>query len=129
MTLTAVASATLALLGGAKAVTELEPDLFKWPIVTEEDERAVLEVLRAGTMSGTDVTRRFETEYAAWQGTTHALASCNGTASLLEAMFAVRIGRGDEMIAPSLTHWATALQTFALGATPVFADIHATPFA
>ena len=38
----------LALHGGPKAVTIDPADMFKWPIVTEEDERAVLDVLRAG---------------------------------------------------------------------------------
>ena len=55
----------LALLGGKKTVTMQAPEeLFKWPIVTKEDEDAVLEVLRAGTMSGTDVTQKFEREFA-----------------------------------------------------------------
>jgi dTDP-4-amino-4,6-dideoxygalactose transaminase len=116
-------SEKLALLGGPKTVEAVEKDLFHWPIVTEEDEQAVIAVLRAGTMSGTDITKKFEAEYAAWQGTKYGLASCNGTMSLIEAMFAVKIGRGDEMICPSITYWASALQTFALGATPVFCDI------
>jgi len=113
----------LAILGGPKAVTVTPPDdLFHWPIVTEEDEWAVVEVLRAGSMSGTDITKQFELEYAAWQGTEFALAYCNGTAALQGAMFGVGLGRGDELIAPSLTYWASALQTFSLGASVVFAD-------
>src|SRR5687768_15402540 len=122
-TLPDTSSDKLALLGGPKTVERPEPDLFHWPIVTDEDEQAVLAVLRAGTMSGTDITRKFEAEYAKWQGTTFGLASCNGTMSLIEAMFGCRIGRGDELICPSITYWASALQTFALGATPVFCDI------
>ena len=35
-------------------------DLFKWPIITDEDEQACLEVLRAGKMSGWDITEQFE---------------------------------------------------------------------
>ena len=42
----------LAILGGPRAVPSYSDDLFRWPIVTEEDEQAVLEVLRAGSMSG-----------------------------------------------------------------------------
>jgi perosamine synthetase len=113
----------LAILGGPKAVPHGAPDLFHWPIVTEEDEQAVLEVLRKGNMSDWDVTLEFEREWAAYQGTSHALAHCNGTAALLAAMWAVGLGRGDEMIAPSLTYWASATQVMSLGATPVFADI------
>jgi dTDP-4-amino-4,6-dideoxygalactose transaminase len=113
----------LAIHGGSKTVEHFDKSLFHWPIVTDEDERAVLEVLRAGTMSSGDITMKFEQEFARWAGTQYALASCNGTASLLEAMFGVGLGRGDEMIVPSVTYWASALQTMSLGATPVFADI------
>ena len=31
----------LALFGGTKAVTKDPEDIFDWPIVTEEDEKAV----------------------------------------------------------------------------------------
>jgi len=113
----------LALLGGPKAITSDYEDLFRWPIVTEEDEHAVLEVLRAGSMSGGDVTRKFEAEYAAYQGCKRALALCNGTAALLAAMYGCGVRRGDEIICPSLTYWASALPAFSLGATVVFADI------
>lgn len=121
--MTTKATQQLAILRGPKAVSAYSDELFRWPIVTEEDERAVLEVLRAGGMSGWEVTKQFEAEYAAFQGTRYALASPNGTASLLEAMFGCSLGRGDEIIAPSLTYWASALPAFNLGATVVFADI------
>jgi len=60
-------------VGGPKAVQTDPGDTFEWPIITEEDEQAALEVLRRGGMSGTDVTMAFEKEYAAWQGTKYAL--------------------------------------------------------
>jgi perosamine synthetase len=116
-------NARLAILGGPKTVPSDEPDLFAWPIVTAEDEQAVLEVLRAGKMSGTGLTMEFEKEFAAWQGTKYALAHCNGTAALLAAMYGCGIGRGDEIICPSMTYWASALPVFALGGTVEFADI------
>jgi len=112
-----------ALFGGPKAVTRDPADAFAWPIVTEEDERAVLEVLRAGNMSGTDVTRRFEAEFAEWMGLPFALAHCNGTAALQAAMWAVGVGSGDEVICPSMTYWASGLPALTLGATVVWADI------
>ena len=79
---------TLALLGGPKAVTRAPGDIFDWPIVTEEDEEAVLGVLRAGSMSGTDITKQFEKEFADWMGMKYALACCNGTESLRSAVWA-----------------------------------------
>jgi len=113
----------LAALGGPKAMDMDAGDIFRWPIVTEEDEQAVLDVLRAGVMSGTDITQRFEQEFAEWSGTKYALGYCNGTASLLGGMFGCGVGAGDEVIAPSMTYWATALPALTLQATIVFADI------
>lgn len=113
----------LALLGGPKAVHSDPGDMFDWPIVTPEVEEAVLEVLRAGKMSGTDVTKEFEAEYAAWHGVKYALAHNTGTASLHGAMFGLGIGTGDEIICPSITYWASCLPVYNLGGTVVFADI------
>ncbi len=113
----------LALLGGPKAVQTDPGDIFTWPIITKEDEDAVLEVLRRGGMSGTDVSKEFEREFAEWHGMKYALAHSSGTAALQAAMWAAGVGVGDEIIAPSLTYWATALPAFSLGATIVFADV------
>ena len=113
----------LALLGGNGTITGDPGDLFTWPIITKDDEDAVLEVLRGGGMSGTDITKKFEIQFAAWQERTYALGFSSGTGSLQAAMFACGVGVGDEIISPSLTYWATALPAFSLGGTIVFADV------
>ncbi len=118
-------SNTLAILGGPQAVPDGDRHkaLFRWPIVTREDEQAVLEVLRAGAMSGTGITKQFEAEFADWMGVEHALGCCNGTAAILAATWACGVGAGDEIIAPSMTYWASATQALQLGAAVHFADI------
>jgi len=113
----------LALLGGAKMVTIDAGDMFNWPIITEEDEQAVLGVLRARKMSGLDISKQFETEFANWCGSKYALTAPNGTSAIQEAMFAVGVGVGDEIIGPSLTYWASSLQVYSLGGTVVFAEV------
>lgn len=113
----------LAILGGPKAVQTDPKDIFAWPIITEEDEQAVLKVLHSGNMSGIDVTKQFEQEFAEWFGTKYALGHCNGTAALQAAMFGVGLGVGDELICQSMTYWASALPAMNLGATVVFADM------
>ena len=113
----------LALFGGPKAVISNSKDMFTWPIITREDEKAVLEVLRRGGMSGTDVTKEFEKEFSAWQGVKYALGCSSGTASLQCAMYGCKVGIGDEIICPSVTYWASCLPAFSLGATIVFAEI------
>jgi perosamine synthetase len=97
--------------------------LFRWPVVTGEDERAVLQVLRRGAMSGTDVTRRFEAEFADWLGTEYALGYPNGTEAIRASLWACEVGAGDEVICPSMTYWATAAPALSLGAAVHFADI------
>ena len=114
---------TLAINGGPKAVQTDPEDMFRWPIITQEDEEAALEVLRAGKMSGTDVTRELEKEFAVWHGMSHALAHNTGTNALLSAMFGCGIGEGDELICQSMTYWASALPVFTLRGTVVFADL------
>ena len=120
MTATAV---RLAVRGGSKALTAEVGDLFRWPIVTSEDEAAVLEVLRRGAMSGTDVTELFEAELAAWFQADHVLCHNTGTAAIHAALWAAGVGRGDEVISQSMTFWGSSLQVYSLGATVVFAEI------
>ena len=116
-------NSALAIFGGPKAVQTDAGDMFTWPIVTQEDEDAILDVLRQRSMSSTDVTRAFENEFAAWQGTEYALGFSTGTGALQAAMFGCKVGVGDEIICPSITYWASALPCFSLGATVVFAEI------
>lgn len=97
--------------------------MFRWPIVTREDEEAVLDVLRRTAMSGTDITALFESEFAQWQKTKYALGFNNGTSAILSAMFGCGVCAGDEIICPSITYWASCLPCYSLGATPVFAEI------
>jgi len=113
----------LAIQGGKAAVGQEPRDLFLWPIITEEDEQAVLSVLHDRSMSGTEITKQFEKEMAAWLGMEYALGYCNGTAGLLGALWACGIGAGDELICPSMTYWASAAPALSLGAAVNFADI------
>ncbi len=113
----------LALLGGPKAVSVDCGDIFAWPIVTREHEEAVLDVLRRGAMSGSDVSKQFEQEWAAYMGMKYALTFPNGTEALRSAMWACGVGAGDEVISPSMTYWASCTSALTLGAAVNFADI------
>lgn len=113
----------LALFGGNKAVTYEGGDIFTWPIITKEDEDAALEVIRNRAMSGTDITKAFEKDFCEWTGAKYALGTCNGTSALHAAMYGCGLGRGDEIICPSITYWASCTSAMSMGATVVFADI------
>jgi dTDP-4-amino-4,6-dideoxygalactose transaminase len=114
----------LAIFGGDKAIKTDPGDMFTWPIPNQDMVNAAAEVIRGGTMSGIGITKKFEEEYAAWNGVKYALAHTNGTASLEAAMFAVGLGKGDELICPTITYWASCTAAMDLGAKVVFADIN-----
>ena len=59
----------LALLGGDPVITKDAPVdyLFKWPIITKEDEDAALEVIRSGSFSNSNISMKLEEEFALWQ--------------------------------------------------------------
>jgi dTDP-4-amino-4,6-dideoxygalactose transaminase len=88
-----------------------------------EEEQAVLQVLKSRWLTMGAVTEQFEAEFAAYTGARHAVAVTNCTAALHLACAALGLGRGDEVILPSLTFVATANAIRYTGATPVFADI------
>lgn len=116
----------LAILGGNPVIPADAPKdhLFKWPIITKEDEDAALEVIRSGNFSGTDISMKLEEEFALWQGTQYAVSFCNGTQALAAAMFAAGLGAGDEMICTTKTYWASITPALIFGIKPVFCNIN-----
>ena len=108
--------------GGSPAVTLDQTEANRWPIITEEDEAAVLAVMRDGDLSTHRVTRELEDDYRRYFGVRHALSHCNATAALLASFFAIGLMPCDEVIVPSATWWASAVPMMWLGAIPVFAE-------
>ncbi len=114
----------LAYLGGDPVPKVAEPaDIYTWPIITDEDRAAIMDVVERNAFSGTDITVAFEKEFAEWLGMKHCVAVCNGTMSLFAAMFGIGLGAGDEIICPTKTYWASCLSAQLLGASVVFANI------
>jgi perosamine synthetase len=66
---------------------------------------------------------RLERAFAEKLGMAHAIALCNGTATLHAILGALDIGVGDEVIVPALTMASTSLAVLHAGATPVWADV------
>jgi len=93
------------------------------PSVGREEEAAVLQVLRSGWISQGPKVAEFEREFAAFVGAPHAVAVSSCTTALHLAMLVAGIGKGDEVICPSLSFIATANAIRYVGAEPVFVDI------
>lgn len=91
--------------------------------LSDDEIRAVTDVLRSKWLSMGPVTAEFEHHFAAMVGVKHALAVTNCTAALHLAHLALGAGPGDTVICPSLTFVATANAIRYTGAIPVFADV------
>lgn len=89
----------------------------------QDEEAAILRVLRSKWLSTGPEVKQFEQEIAALVGVKHAVAVANGTAALHLALLALGIGSGDEVIQPGVNFVAAANVTRAVGAEPVFADV------
>jgi dTDP-4-amino-4,6-dideoxygalactose transaminase len=67
---------------------------------------------------------RFEKAFAEYCGTAHCIAVNTGTAALHLVLASLGVRPGDEVITVAHTFIATAEAITAVGATPVFVDIH-----
>ena len=95
------------------------------PLIPELKERFSA-VLESGRFIFGPEVEGFEREAAAFLGVPHAIGVANGTDALVLSLEALGIGRGDEVICPAFTFYATAEAVARTGATPVFADIDPT---
>jgi len=105
----------------------LNTQFSPWPSFTAEEAQAVQQVLLSNKVNywtGTE-GREFEKEFAAWCGTSRALALGNGTLALDVALKALGIGPGDEVIVTPRTFIASVSCVINAGATPVFAEVEA----
>jgi dTDP-4-amino-4,6-dideoxygalactose transaminase len=122
---TTTTASTPAILGGSPAVTAPQDEALRWPIISEEDERAVLEVLRSGELSINPVVFALEDDYRRWLGVKHAVGHNNGTGAIHAALHAFDMQPGDEVIVPSATWWASVMPILHHGGIPIFAETEA----
>jgi perosamine synthetase len=96
---------------------------FGRPWVTDDDRRAVLEVLEGPILAHGPESKGFEEEFAAFLGGGAHCVSMSSCAAALHLAYAhFGIGPGDEVIIPAQTHAATANTAEWVGATSVFVD-------
>lgn len=88
-----------------------------------EVDAAVLRVLESTQYILGPEVLAFETEFAAFTGTTQCVAVNSGTSALHLALLACGIGPGDEVITVPFTFVATVSAIEYAGATPVFVDV------
>ena len=106
---------------GVEARTEPIP--LARPVLGEEEERAVAEVLRSGHLSLGPRVPAFEDAFARRLGADHASAVSSGTAGLHLALRAIGVSDGDEVVTSPFSFVASANAAVFERARPVFADI------
>ena len=93
--------------------------------IGEEEIAEVVDTLRSGWLTTGPKVERFQRDFAAAVGATHAIAVNSATAALHLALEAVGVKAGDEVIIPAYTFTATGEVVTYLGARPVLADSRA----
>lgn len=90
----------------------------------EKETEAVTNVLSSKWLSMGPKTKEFEDRFGHYAGVPFSVATANCTVALHMALVGLGIGKGDEVILPSLTFVATSNAVLYTGARPVFADIY-----
>ncbi len=96
--------------------------------LAEEMAAAFSRVMSSGRFVLGPECEQLESAIAERCGTMHAIGCASGSDALLLSLMAAGVSNGDEVVCPSFTFFATASAITRLGATPVFADIHADTF-
>jgi dTDP-4-amino-4,6-dideoxygalactose transaminase len=94
----------------------------------EEILSALARVVDSGRFLFGPEVGQLEQQLAALCGVRHGISCASGSDALLLALMALGIGRGDEVIVPSFTFFATASAVWRLGAKIVFVDIEPSTF-
>ena len=116
---------------GSDATTEVSPGTLPTEAnatgrtFDDSELRLLNAALRSGTLNSTRGTfvSRFESEFAEWLGSRHAIACASGSAAVHCAIAAVGLAAGDEVITTPITDMGALTPIFYEGAVPVFADV------
>jgi len=98
------------------------------PWISNDDKKAVLKSLNQTMLTLGPNLDKFESMFAKYTKSKHAIAVSNCTAALHLSLKALGVEKGDEVIIPDLSFIADANAVIATGATPVLADIESDGF-
>lgn len=91
--------------------------------IDEDDIKAVIDVLRGGTLTQGPAVEAFERTVAAYVGARYAVAVASGTAGLHLAALVSGVGPGSALATSPITFVASSNAALYAGGRPVFADI------
>lgn len=104
-------------------------NLPRWPVSGERELELLRQVLDSPQWGGfSEMVKRFEEAFAAFQQCAHCVTAANGTVTLEMALEAAGVRAGEEVIVPAISFISTATAVSRLGAIPVFVDIEPFTF-
>ena len=93
------------------------------PNFSEEEKRAVLEILESRQITRGSWTETFSREFAGYIGVKHCFTVCSGTVALFVALKALGVDRGDRVVVPAMSFMATIDAVCLAGGEPVVVDV------
>lgn len=94
----------------------------------QEIDAEIARVLESAQFIMGPAVGELEADLAQHTGVSHAIGCSSGTDALLLCLLAKGLSRGDEVLVPDFTFFATAEVVSFLGARPVFVDIQESTF-
>lgn len=100
----------------------------QYKTIKKEIDAAIKTVIAESSFIGGKHVEELENNIASYCGTKYAVALNSGTDALYLALWALGIGKGDEVITSPFSFFATAEVIAKVGAKPVFVDIDPATF-
>jgi dTDP-4-amino-4,6-dideoxygalactose transaminase len=97
--------------------------VFGAPAIEDAEIDEVVASLKSGWLGTGPKVAKFERDFAAYKGASHAIAVNSCTAALHLSLLAANLQPGDEVITTALTFCSTVNAIIHSGATPVLADV------
>lgn len=94
------------------------------PYLTKDEAQSAYDTILTGWVTQGPKVEEFEKKFCEYTGAKYAVAVSNCTTALHLAMIAAGIGKGDEVICPSMSYVASSNSIKYVGATPVFAEVN-----
>ncbi len=93
------------------------------PSMDQREIDAVADVIKSGWIGLGPKTEEFENKFATYVNAKFAIGLSSATAALHLSLLALGIGKGDEVLVPSMTFVSSSHAVLYTGARPVFVDI------
>lgn len=115
-------------INGGEPLMDVNEGRFIHPKITPKIVNEVVDQLKTSISiyDRSGIFEEFENDFARYHNKKYGLVQSSGTAALWSLYDAIGLKKGDEVICPVYTFFATVSPIFQTGATPVFVDCDET---